>query len=108
MLRLKKGDNVKVISGKDRGKNGKIIQSFPDARRVVVEGVNLTKKHVRVRKQGEKGQVLEFAGPIAIENVMIICPKCSKAARIGMKVLEVAAGPSRKVRVCKNCTEIIE
>lgn len=107
-MRLKKGDNVKVMSGKDKGKTGKVMQVFPELERVVVEGANVLSKHLRVRKQGEKGQKVTFSSPIRIANVMLICPKCAKPTRVGMKTLEAAGGKSKKVRVCKKCKEAIE
>lgn len=69
-LRIKTGDQVKVITGKDKGKTGKVIQTFPHLNRVVVEGVNISKRHLRTRRQGEKGQVVEFSMPIHASNVM--------------------------------------
>lgn len=110
-MRIKKGDNVKVIAGKDRGKTGKVIQAFPERDRVVVEGVNAMAKHLKVRKQGAKGQKVEFSGPINASNVMLICPKCAKPTRVGMKSLPGdgdAGGKSKKVRVCRKCKENIE
>lgn len=106
-MRIKKGDNVKVTKGKDRGKTGKVIQAFPDGRKVVVEGVNVMVKHLKVRKQGEKGQKIEFSGPISSANVLLVCPKCAKPTRIGTKMLD-DGGTKRKVRACKKCKEVIE
>lgn len=71
-LKIKTGDTVKVIAGKDKGKTGKIVQAFPALNRVVVEGVNICKRHIRTRKQGEKGQILEFSMPIHASNVQIV------------------------------------
>ena len=105
-MRLKKGDNVKVVKGKDRGKTGKVLQAFPENEKIVVEGVNTMAKHMKVRKQGEKGQKIEFNGPINAANVLLICPKCAKPTRLGTKVLE--EGDKKKVRVCKKCKEVIE
>lgn len=106
-MRIRKGDNVKVTKGKDRGKTGKVIQAFPDGKKIVVEGVNTMAKHMKVRKQGEKGQKLEFNGPINAANVLLICPKCAKPTRVGAKVL-ADGGKTRKVRACKKCKEVIE
>ncbi len=106
-MRIKKGDNVKVMKGKDRGKTGKVIQAFPTLEKIVVEGVNVTAKHMRTRQQGQKGQKLEFAAPFNAANVLLICPKCAKPTRVGAKTLE-DAGKKRKVRVCKKCKEVIE
>ena len=104
-MKVKKGDNVIILSGKDKGKNGKILQSIPKLDRVVVEGVNVRKRHMRPRKQGEKGQIIERESPIHFSNVMLMCGKCNKPTRVGFKILEDGA----KVRVCKNkeCGEII-
>ena len=106
-MRIKKGDNVKVVKGKDRGKTGKVLQAFPENEKIVVEGVNSMSKHMKVRKQGEKGQKIEFNGPINAANVLVICPKCSKPTRLGTKA--VGEGKDeKKVRVCKKCKEVIE
>ena len=107
-MRLKKGDNVKVMAGKDKGKTGKITQVFPDMGKVVVEGANVMSKHLRVRKEGEKGQKVTFASPVAAANVMLVCPKCAKPTRIAMKTIEAAGGKAKKVRTCKKCKEAIE
>jgi large subunit ribosomal protein L24 len=105
-MRIKKGDNVKVIAGKDRGKIGKVTQVFPERDRVVVEGVNMMMKHLRTRKEGTKGQKIEFFGPIRSSNVLLVCPKCAKPTRIGMKKLE--GKDAKKVRACRKCKETIE
>lgn len=106
-MRIKKGDNVKVVKGKDRNKTGKVIQVFPELEKVVVEGANIMAKHMKSRRAGEKGQKLEFASPINAANVMLICPKCAKPTRVGTKVL-VDGSKKRKVRTCKKCKEVIE
>jgi large subunit ribosomal protein L24 len=82
-MKIKVNDKVKILSGKDRAKEGKVIQVFAEEKKVVVDGVNLIKRHMRKRQQGEKGQVLELAGPIHLSNVMVVCPNCSKATRVG-------------------------
>ena len=105
-MRIRKNDNVTILAGKDKGKQGKVIQSFPRLNKVVVEGVNKMTKHFRTRKEGEKGQKVEFSGPITASNVMIICPKCAKPTRIGMKM--VVGSRQGKVRMCKKCKEVIE
>jgi len=84
-MKLKKGDNVIVITGKDKGKKGKITRVLAEKNRVVVEGVNTMKKHQRPRKSGEKGQVLSIAMPIHVSNIMIVDPKNGKGSRIGKK-----------------------
>ena len=103
-MNIKKGDNVKVLSGKDRAKTGKVMQAFPNLSKVVVEGVNKVTKHVKTRKRGDKGQKIEYFGPIQASAVALVCPKCLKATRVGRKVLE----DGKKVRVCKKCNASIE
>lgn len=97
-MKLKKGDNVKIISGKDRSKTGKITHVFLKENRIVVEGVNIHKKHSRPKKQGQKGQIIQMPMPIHVSNAMIVCKNCGKAVRMGMKKIE-----NKKFRVCKKC-----
>jgi large subunit ribosomal protein L24 len=101
-MKVKKGDNVLIIAGKDKGRTAKIIRSFPRDLKVLVEGINLKKKHVRPKKEGEKGQVVDIPAPLDISNVKIICPKCGKATRIGYKTEKDV-----KNRICKKCKQII-
>lgn len=101
-MKIKNGDTVLIISGKDRGKKGKVINVFPKENRIVVEGANLRKKHTKPRRQGEKGQIVEIAAPLNISNVKLICPKCKKATRVGYKVVE-----KNKFRICKKCKQEI-
>ena len=102
-MKIQKGDTVKILAGKDKGKKGKVLQVFPTAKRVVVEGVNKMIKHLRARKEREGGQRVEFDGPINASNVAVICPKCSKITRVGYKIL----ANKKKTRICKKCKEII-
>lgn len=97
-MKIKKGDLVKIISGKDRGKTGKVTHAFPKENKIVIEGVNIHKKHTRPKKQGQKGQVVQMPMPIHVSNAMIVCSSCSKPSRIASK--KVGA---KKVRVCKKC-----
>lgn len=103
-MNIKKGDNVKVLSGKDRAKTGKVMQAFPAMGKVVVEGVNKVIKHVKTRKRGDKGQKIEYFGPINASAVSLVCPKCLKATRVGHQVLT----DGKKVRTCKKCKATIE
>lgn len=98
MAKIKKNDTVKIIAGKDRGKTGKVLHIFPEEKKIIVEGLNLVKKHVRPRREGEKGQRLEIPGRLSISNVMLICSKCGKAARVGYK----KTGED-KFKICKKC-----
>lgn len=97
-MRIKKGDTVLVISGKDKGRKGKIIQALPKKGKVVVEGINLKKKHVKPKKTGEKGQMIQIPASLNISNVQLICAKCSKATRVGYKI-----EGETKYRYCKKC-----
>lgn len=98
-MKFKKGDNVIILTGKDKGKKGKIASIDLDKDRITIEGLNLLVKHVRPKRQGEKGQRVQFAKPINSSNVSLICPKCSKQIRINYKVLE----DGKKKRYCKKC-----
>ena len=97
-MKLKKGDNVQVMSGKEKGKRGKISRVYPEDFRLVVEGVNIKKRHRRATKSGQKGQIIEKQNPIASSKVQLVCPKCAKTVRIGYKI-----EGKTKVRICKKC-----
>lgn len=99
-MKIKKGDQVLIISGKDRGKRGKVLDVFPKEEKVVVEGVNIRKKHIRPKKSGEKGQIVELPAALPISNVKLLCPKCGKAARVGYTVRE-----GNKYKICKKCRQ---
>lgn len=86
-MNIKKGDTVIVIAGKDKGKKAKVTEALPREARVVLEGVNMRKRHIRARRTGTKGQVVEFAAPIHVSNVMIADPKSGKPTRIAKKVV---------------------
>ncbi|HHY75724.1 MAG TPA: 50S ribosomal protein L24 [Firmicutes bacterium] len=103
-MNIRKDDTVLVISGKYRGKKGKVIRAFPALNRVVVQGVNLRKRHRRPSKDLPQGGIVEAEGPIDRSNVMLVCPKCSKPTRIGARILE----DGKKVRICKKCGEAID
>lgn len=106
-MKIKKGDKVKIITGKDSGKKGKVLQALNPKNSLVVEGLNLVIKHTRPRKQGEKGQRIQFPSPMDVSNVMFICPKCNKETRIGHKFL-VGEKKKKKVRICKKCSEVVD
>lgn len=105
-MKVKKGDNVLIIAGKDKGKTGKVMKSLPRDLKVLVEGVNLRKKHVRPRKSGEKGQIVEIPAALDISNVKVICSKCGKATRVGYKIDKGPKGVLKK-RICKKCKQEI-
>jgi large subunit ribosomal protein L24 len=97
-MNIKKGDNVIMLSGKDRGKRGKVLFVFPAVDKAVVEGLNLVARHQRARKQGQKGQIIHKERAVDISNVQLVCSKCSRPVRVGVRTV----GKS-KVRVCKKC-----
>ena len=101
-MKIRKGDTVLITSGKDRGRKGKVLKVFPKESRILVEGINLRKKHRKPRRSGEKGQIIEMPAPISISNVKLICPKCGKATRVGYKIVE-----RKKYRICKKCGQEI-
>lgn len=97
-MKLKKGDNILVVTGKDKGKVAKILKSLPNEGMILVEGVNLKSKHVKPKRQGEKGQMVKVALPINVSNAKLVCPKCQKATRVGYKMSQ-----DQKHRICKKC-----
>jgi large subunit ribosomal protein L24 len=101
-IRLKKGDNVILLKGKDKKKTGKILKIMAAENKIIVDGLNMVKKHERPKKQGEKGQTVSVARPINLSNVKIICPSCKKATKIVYK-LETKGGKVTKIRVCHKC-----
>ena len=111
-MTIRKGDTVKVIAGKDRGKTGKVLRSVPEKSRVVVEKVNMVKKAMRPTQANPQGGISTVEAPIHVSNVMLVCPKCGKAARVSHKVTMVETengGKKRKmIRVCKKCQAEID
>lgn len=107
-MKIKTNDNVKILSGKDKGKSGKVIQVFKENNKAVVDGINIMKKNIRGNDK-QKGQIIELSAPINISNIKLICPKCSKETRVGYKVLEAKGETEKrnKVRICKKCNEVI-
>ena len=97
-MNIKKDDKVVVLSGKDKGKEGKILYADPKALKVIVEGVNVATKHQKPRKQGEEGGIIKVETPIYASKVQLVCPKCGKATRVAHKI-----EGDKKVRVCKKC-----
>ena len=97
-MNIKKNDKVVVLSGKDKGKEGKVLTAMPAEKKVVVEGVNVATSHVKPRKQGEEGGIVRREIPMYVSKVMLMCPKCGKPTRVASKVED-----GKKVRVCKKC-----
>ena len=102
-MRIKKNDTVKIIAGKDKGKTGKVMQIFTKQNKLVVEGLNIRFKHAKSRKQGEKGQRIEYSAPMNASNVMLVDPKSGKTTRVSFKKIE----SGDKVRISKKSGEVI-
>jgi len=102
-MNVKKGDNVVVLSGKDKGKQGKVLKADPKGGKVIVEGVSVAMKHRKPRKQNEEGGIIKMETPIYASKVMLVCPKCSKPTRPACRILD----DGTKSRVCRKCGEII-
>jgi len=97
-MKIKKGDTVSVISGKDRGKTGKVLRVFTVKNKILVAGVNVVKKHMRPKRQGEKGEVLNVNRPLNASNVLYVCPSCHKGTRLGNR-----REGKHKIRYCAKC-----
>ena len=102
-MRIKKNDTVRVISGNARGREGKVLKVYPENGRIIVEKVNLIKRHTRQTSQADQGGIIEKEAPIDTSNVMLVCPKCHKLTRTGIASL----ADGRKVRQCKKCKETL-
>jgi len=103
-MRIKKNDQVRVVSGKNKGKEGKILRHIPAKDMVVVEGVNVVSRHVRPNQKNPQSGIIKQEAPIYAAKVMLVCPQCGAATRVGSSFLE----SGKKVRVCKKCNEIID
>lgn len=97
-MKIKKGDTVKVLSGNDKGKTGEVLEVIPKTQKIIVKGINIRKKHVKPRKQGEEGGIIPSEFSIHSSKVAVVCPKCGKATRIGYSIEK-----EEKIRVCKKC-----
>jgi len=97
-MKIRKDDKVVVIAGSDKGKEGKVLSVDPKANKVLVEGVQVASKHYKARRQGEEGGIIKKETPVFASKVMLVCPKCGKATRVGHAVQD-----GKKVRVCKKC-----
>lgn len=102
-LHVKKGDTVRVISGDDRGKQGKVLEVSPKEGKVIVEGLNMVKKHVKPRKVGDPSGIIEAEGALYACKVQVVCPHCNKVTRVGHKVFE----DGTKSRICVKCKEVL-
>ncbi|HEV8457688.1 MAG TPA: 50S ribosomal protein L24 [Methylomirabilota bacterium] len=104
MSHVRRGDTVAVIAGRERGKRGKVLRVLPEAGRVVVEKINMMKKHQRPTQKLRQGGIIERESALSLSNVLLVCGRCDKPSRAGIKVL----GDGRKVRVCRRCGETID
>ena len=104
MRKIRKNDEVVVILGRDRGKKGKVLHAIPKQNTLIVEGVNMIKRHMKPTGQMRQAGIIEKEAPIHISDVMLFCKKCGKPARVGFKVLDDGS----KVRICKKCREVTD
>lgn len=103
-FKIRRDDEVVVLTGKDRGKRGAVRELIPGKRQVIVEGINTLKRHRRATGPGRPSGIIDFDGPLHISNVMLVCPKCGDAARVSKRVL----GDGTMVRACRKCGEVID
>lgn len=101
-MKIKKGDEVKVVRGKDAGKTGKVERAFPDKQTVVVAGVNLVKKHRKSRTPRQRSEIMTITKPLSIASVILVCPKCKLTTRVGFSFDQ-----DKKTRICKRCKQIL-
>lgn len=102
-LKFKRGDKVSILAGKDKGKTGRILKLLPENKAVIVEGINLVKKHLRRRSESEPGGIKEIPSPVNISNIILFCPNCNRGTRYSIKILE----DKSKIRLCKRCNRTI-
>jgi large subunit ribosomal protein L24 len=108
-MNIKKGDTVLIITGKDKGKQGIVSRALPQINKVIVEGLNIAKKHIRPQGQTRQGGIIEKAMPLQVSNTMLICTECGKPTRVGHERRPMGADQKmRSVRVCKKCEKVIE
>jgi len=103
-MKIKKGDKVKIITGKDKGREGEVLKVFPRLNQIVVKGLNQVKKHIKAKSEKEPGGIITLEKPLAIGKVMVICPECGKAARIGYQLDK----DGKKYRICRKCKSLID
>ena len=103
-LGLKKNDTVQIITGDEKGKKGRVLGVDPDKKRLLIERLNMIKKHMKPSKKYAQGGIIEKEAPVHMSNVMLVCPKCSKPTRIGNSILE----NGKKIRSCRKCGEVVD
>jgi len=101
-MKIKKGDTIYILTGKDRGKSGKVINISDKGERALVEGLNIYKKHSRPKRQGEKGEIVSVPRPLRISNIAIACSRCDRGVRVGFRM-----EGDKKVRFCKKCKNVL-
>jgi len=102
-VNIRKNDTVLVISGKDKGKKGKVRYAFPEEKRLIVEGINMIKRHTRARAMTRQAGIIEREAPLHVSKVMLICNRCNRPARVGFRLLE-----GKRFRVCSSCHEVLD
>ena len=102
-MKVRKNDSVLVVTGKDKGKKGKVRYAYPDEERVIVDGINMIKRHTKAKAQARQAGVIEREAPLRVCKVMLICSKCNRPTRVGFRFVE-----ENKVRVCSSCHEVID
>lgn len=103
-MKIRRNDTVVITTGKDKGKSGKVRRVFPDKNRVVVEGLNMIKRHSRARRATRQAGIIELEAPLHASNVMLLCAKCEKRTRVGCRSL----ADGKRVRICISCQEVID
>ena len=103
-MKIRKNDTVIITAGKDRGKSGKVRRALPREDRVIVEGLNMIKRHSRARKAARQAGIIELEAPLHVSNVMLLCDKCGKPTRVGFRLL----ADGKRVRICNSCREVID
>ncbi len=103
-MRIRKDDTVVITAGKDRGKKGKVRRALPDEDKVIVEGLNMIKRHSRARRAARQAGIIELEAPICVSNVMLLCNKCGNPTRVNFHFLD----DGKKVRICNSCREVID
>jgi large subunit ribosomal protein L24 len=103
-MKIRKDDTVVIIAGKDRGKKGKVRRALPDADKVIVEGINMIKRHSRARRATRQAGIIELEAPLRVSNLMLVCNKCGNPTRVKFRFLD----DGKKVRICNSCREVID
>ena len=103
-MKVRKNDTVIIIAGKDKGKKGKVRRAIPEEHRVLVEGINMIKRHSRASRSARQAGIIELEAPMHISKVMLLCEKCGKPTRVGFRFLT----DGKKMRICKSCQEVID